>query len=319
MFRLCLGERLDRVGTILREHVAVGGKRLRARLALAATEGLGQERKDGVGWAAACELLHNATLVHDDLQDGDRVRRGHDATWVRYGAAQAINAGDLCLMLPYLAVESVEPVSLRWPLARLLAGYACEVVRGQAEELELLGSGRLDREAYDAASSGKTAALFALPVHGAALRAGLDAVEARQVADEFRAIGLLFQLQDDVLDLFGDKGRAAPGSDIAEGKVSALVVEHLRRQPEDHAWLSTVLCTPRERTRQIDIDEATRRFREGGALRAVWDRIRGIEREIFESPVLAHHPRVHVLACDLVARALVPIVHTHPDAPAGRL
>ena len=95
MASLATGERLDRLGPIVRQHLETGGKRLRARLALAATEALGHQRADAISWAAACELLHNATLIHDDVQDGDRVRRGEPTVWVRHGIPQAINAGEI--------------------------------------------------------------------------------------------------------------------------------------------------------------------------------------------------------------------------------
>src|SRR5215211_7540453 len=72
-------------GAMVRRHLATGGKRIRARLALAAMEALDEPREAGVAWAAACELLHNATLVHDDLQDGDRVRRGRPTVWALHG------------------------------------------------------------------------------------------------------------------------------------------------------------------------------------------------------------------------------------------
>ena len=119
MLELCSGERLDRLGAILWEHVNTGGKRLRARLALASCQALGGTREQAVAWAAACELLHNATLIHDDLQDGDEVRRGREALWVRHGAAQAINAGDLALMLPYRTTASA------W---RAIARDSCHLV-----------------------------------------------------------------------------------------------------------------------------------------------------------------------------------------------
>ena len=76
---------------MVREHLDTGGKRLRARLAIAACQALGGRAEDAIDWAAAVELLHNASLVHDDIQDGDRTRRGKPALWARYGPAQAIN------------------------------------------------------------------------------------------------------------------------------------------------------------------------------------------------------------------------------------
>ena len=111
-------------GQMLTEHLNTGGKRLRARLALTAARALGQPRDRWLEWAAAVELMHNATLIHDDIQDGDRLRRGKETTWVRYGVPQAINAGDLGLMLPFLLISDIETSdSNRWVLARLLAEH----------------------------------------------------------------------------------------------------------------------------------------------------------------------------------------------------
>jgi geranylgeranyl diphosphate synthase type I len=320
MLGLCSGERLDRLGSILWEHVGAGGKRLRARLALAAVEALGAPRESGLAWAAACELLHNATLVHDDLQDGDRYRRGREAVWARHGTAQAINAGDLALMLPYVALEQA-PVEdgARWRLARALAGSAEEVVRGQAAEMDLLHRGHLSWDAYARAVEGKTAALFGLPVEGAAILAGWRPDQARELGGVFRRLGVLFQVQDDVLDLWGDKGRGETGSDLREGKVSALVVEHLRLHPEDQAWLTRILATPREKTREADVQEAIRRFAEGGALRAVWARMEQLQDDIHVAPTLADAPRLHAVALALIGQALAPIAHTHPAPPTGGL
>jgi len=313
MRALASGPRLDRVGMVLREHLQTGGKRLRARLALGAMEALGGPREAAVGWAAACELLHNASLIHDDLQDGDRMRRGKPAAWVKHGDAQAINAGDLGLMLPYLAVREV-PASgaVKWELSECLADHATRVVRGQADELDLLPMRRLSWPAYIRSVRGKTAALFALPVAGAALIAGLPRADAMALAEAFEPIGALFQIQDDVLDLYGDKGRAIVGSDLAEGKVSALVVEHLRLHPRDEAELVALLSASRADTPSEAIAETIQRFRDHGALDGVWDRLRDIEDGVVHSEVLGAYPRLQAVAVELVAQAISPIAHTAP-------
>lgn len=318
MLELCSGDRLDRLGTLLWEHVSSGGKRLRARLALAATEALGGSRTDAVPWAAACELLHNATLVHDDLQDRDEVRRGKEALWVRYGEPQAINAGDLGLMLPYLAVRRGRGWSdqLRWRLVESLAEHAEDIVRGQALELDLLPRRQLDWGHYQTAVQGKTAALFSLPVFGAALIAGRPLEDARELAAAFGRIGVLFQVQDDILDLYGDKGRDEAGSDLREGKVSALVVEHLARNPADRDWLVELLETDRDATPEHMVDRCIELFRTD-ALEGVWARLEEIQDRVSDTPALRREFRLHAVAIDLIARSLTPIVHTHPRPPIG--
>ena len=75
-------------------HLRTGGKRLRGRLALCAAKDQSVNPEQALLWAAACELLHNATLIHDDIQDNDPIRRGQPSLWKKFGVAQAINVGD---------------------------------------------------------------------------------------------------------------------------------------------------------------------------------------------------------------------------------
>jgi geranylgeranyl diphosphate synthase type I len=310
MRQLAAGDRFERLGAIVQEHLFTGGKRLRARVALESVAALGGSVDAGIAWAAACELLHNATLVHDDLQDGDSIRRGHFTVWVRHGRAQAVNAGDLMLMLPFVAVEHV-PVEdgVRYQLCRAVARRAEQTVRGQSMEMGLLSGGQWTWDEYAEAASGKTSALMVLPVHGAALVAGCDPDWASELAEPFRSIGLLFQIQDDVIDLFGDKGRGDRGGDLREGRVSALVAEHIHRHPEEQRWLVDVLSKPRADTSDADVDEAARRFEEGGTLAGVLDRIESLRRDILQSEPLRREPRMRPVAKTLIDLSLRPLHH----------
>lgn len=310
MAQLAAGGRLERMGLIVQEHLGTGGKWMRARLCLAAAASLGVQRAAATPWAASVELLHNATLIHDDIQDGDLIRRGQPTVWVRHGIAQAINAGDLMLMLPFLALERLEASGeVRWNLSRALAAHASHTVRGQAQELDLLTAGHLDRDTYLTAVRGKTGSLFALPVEGAALLAERSPAEAARLGDSFTELGVLFQLQDDVLDLYGDKGRGQRGSDLEEGKVSALVIAHLERAPEDRAWLLELLRTPREATESAAVSDAIARFRQSGALQDVLDQIQAIGRAVDADPILQAEPALAAVAAEVRHLALAPIRH----------
>jgi geranylgeranyl diphosphate synthase type I len=311
MATITAGGRLDRLGVIAQEHLSTGGKRMRARLCLATAAALGVDRTAAVPWATAIELLHNATLVHDDIQDGDLIRRGQPTVWVRHGVAQAINAGDLMLMLPFLALDQFEDLDdgVRWRLSRALARHAALTVRGQSEELALLSSGQLSRTRYRRAVEGKTGSLFALPVEGAALLAGWSAEDAQALGERFTALGVLFQLQDDVVDLYGDKGRGHRGSDLEEGKVSALVLAHLDRVPEDKDWLLGLLAAPRDVTGADAVNEAIRRFRASGALGDVLDEIRNIGETLAADPLLRSQPALAQVAEEVRRLALHPIAH----------
>lgn len=311
---LAAGETWETLGRISQEHVATRGKQLRARLALASLEALGSGRGEGLAWAAACELLHNASLIHDDLQDGDALRRGRPAVWARHGRVQAINAGDLLLVLPTRAIARVpRSGEVRWRLAELLSARAEQTVRGQSREQLLLDEDDLSWEGWRRAVEGKTAALFTLPVEGAGLIHGLDPAESGALGDSVRPLGVLFQLQDDVLDLFGDKGRGQVGSDLREGRVSALVAAHVQRHPEDRDWLVDLLRTPRGATTDVVVAAAGRRFRAAGTLDWCWDRIGMLAAEVLGAEALYRHPRMHAVATAAVALALAPIQAFAPE------
>jgi geranylgeranyl diphosphate synthase type I len=321
MYELCSNSINSTLGRLAWEHIATGGKRLRARLAVQMVGASGAHADHGIAWGAACELLHNASLIHDDIEDGDHFRRGQPALWARYGTAQAINAGDLCIALGYAAIAAV-PVSdgVRWLLTNAMTRAARRIVEGQAAEFSLLSSGVPSWRAYAECVEGKTAALFALPIEGAALIAGHSSGEALALAHGCRPLGLLFQLQDDILDLFGDNGRDLPGSDLAQsGKASAFVVEHLRLYPGDVDWLMRILTTPREQTSREQIDEAITRFANDGALEAVWQRIDGIRRELSKSHAISHEPALAMLVQEFVDAALRPVEHTRPGITGHHL
>jgi geranylgeranyl pyrophosphate synthase len=298
------------LGAMVVEHLRTGGKRLRACLALAACGALGLRPDEMTGWGAACELLHNASLVHDDLQDGDTMRRGHPTLWHRHGMPQAVNAGDLMLMLPFLAIESL-PVDdgCRWRLSRSLAWYAAETARGQSAEQQMLGQSRWQVADWLRVAEGKTAALFGLPVHGAALLAGHAEDQSRALSAPFRNLGLLFQMQDDVLDLYGDKGRMERGADLREGKVSVLVAEHLARRPEDTARVVGILSAARHCTTPDDVAWAAEAFASSGALTASLERIEALSERVVRAGALDACPSLRPVARTLVHMTLQPIRH----------
>ena len=301
------GDRVADPGArMVHEHLETGGKRLRARLALASCHALGGHPEDAVDWAAAVELLHNASLIHDDIQDGDRSRRGQPALWARYGAAQAINTGDLLLMLPFRALKRY-PAEVQAALVQVLAEYAESTARGQIRELSLTASPDKGWGDYFTAVSGKTGTLFALPVRGAAELAGLMPDEARELASALSSIGVLYQLQDDLLDLFDAKGRGTTGSDIYEGRLTAVVLTHLDLHPEEGPALFEVLRKPREETYPEEVAQLVSRFIEGGAVAQLLGRIELLASELLASDALNQTPAIHAVASELVALVLAPL------------
>lgn len=305
------GDRSGDLGArMVHEHLGTGGKRLRARLALASCHALGGYAEDAIDWAAAVELLHNASLIHDDIQDGDRTRRGRPALWARHGAAQAINTGDLLLMLPFRALDRYS-AEVQAALVQILAEYAESTVRGQIRELALSASPDKGWGDYFDAVSGKTGTLFALPVRGAAELAGLMSDEAQELASALSSIGVLYQLQDDLLDLSDAKGRGSKGSDIYEGRLSAVVLTHLDAHPEERPALFEVLGKPREETTPLEVERLIKRFIDAGADAQLLARIELLASELLASDALNRNPRIHALASELVAQILRPLEVVH--------
>jgi geranylgeranyl pyrophosphate synthase len=297
---------VDPGARMVQEHLEAGGKRLRARLALASCQALGGYAEDAVDWAAAVELLHNASLVHDDIQDGDRTRRGRPALWARYGAAQAINTGDLLLMLPFRALNRY-PAVVQARLVQILAEYAESTARGQIRELALSASADKGWDDYFDAVSGKTGTLFALPVRGAAELAGVTPDDAQELASALSSIGVLYQLQNDLLDLFDAKGRGSRGSDIYEGRLSAVVLTHLDAHPEDGPALFEVLAKPRHETTPLEVERLIKRFIEAGAAAELLARIERLASELLAADALNRNPGIHAVASELVAQLLRPL------------
>lgn len=184
-------------GTAAVHHLSAGGARVRARLALHAGRALGRPESECIAIAAACELLHNASLVHDDLQDRDEQRRGQEAVWRRYGDAVAICVGDLLLSAAYGALGAVGVSAAR--LSSKMHRRIAEVIRGQCADLALCGGASTTLENYERVASAKSAPLLVLPLELALTLAGQDeAVAAATKAGSLFAVG--YQIADDLED-----------------------------------------------------------------------------------------------------------------------
>lgn len=249
-------------------HLSTGGKRLRALLPLAVAEALDTDPARVVPFAAACEMLHNATLVHDDLQDGDETRRGAATVWAKWDAARAINLGDAMLYWTIaLALRSDIASEAKVALVERIVQSAVSVIDGQEREFALMEADAPDLGAYFRMVEGKTSGLFALPIVGAAELCGAAPAELEGLEDGARHLGVLFQMQDDILDLYGDKGRGERGSDIGEGKISALVAHFLERGPRAEAReLREILRRERAEVTSGDVERVTQWFRSHGSL-----------------------------------------------------
>jgi geranylgeranyl pyrophosphate synthase len=190
-------------------HLSAKGQRLRTRLALDATLALGLCRNDAIAIAAAVELLHNASLIHDDLQDRDRIRRGRKSVWAAYGDDIAICAGDLLLSGAYQSLATFSKPERIAALISLTHARTALAISGQCADLRARRGARVGISGYERIVAAKSGALIALPLELALLASDNSAfcAQARRAAESF-AIG--YQIVDDIEDR--DADARTPGS-----------------------------------------------------------------------------------------------------------
>ncbi len=208
----------------MRYAVFGGGKRLRPALVLGACESLGGREKDALAAAVAFELVHTYSLVHDDLpsMDDDDLRRGRPTCHKVYGEALALLAGDALLTLAFQVLADWPPGGERSrEAARILSRAAGSLGMVGGQVLDLEGEGRTpDLPAVQAIHERKTAAMIAGALQAGAVAAGASPEVVARLGRAGKALGLAFQIQDDVLDETADARTLGktPGKDKRSGK-----------------------------------------------------------------------------------------------------
>ncbi|PWH18206.1 MAG: polyprenyl synthetase [Anaerolineae bacterium] len=211
------------------------GKRIRPLLVLLSAAGCGADWNAALPAAAAVELVHNFSLVHDDVQDNSDKRRGRPTVWVKWGVPMAINVGDALFVL---ANQAVLDLSARYPAeivikaARILQETCLDLTRGQYLDMSYQGRRDLQIEDYWPMIGGKTAALLAACTAIGALLGGADDPTQQAYRSFGHSLGLAFQVQDDLLGIWGDEaltGKSA-ASDLVEGKNSLPVLVGLSKR-----------------------------------------------------------------------------------------
>jgi geranylgeranyl diphosphate synthase type I len=206
VLRYHLGFRNDRFEN---ERVNAG-KRVRPRLCLLTCAAAGGEPERAVQAAAAIELLHNFTLIHDDIQDQSVYRRHRRTVWDLWGTAQAINAGDAMFAIAHLALNrsieaGVDPATLL-ELSNGLHDATLRIVEGQVLDLGFEHRGDVSASNYLTMIGGKTGALARCACWTGARIAGAGAERAESLAEFGTALGVGFQLRDDILGIWGMSG-----------------------------------------------------------------------------------------------------------------
>ncbi len=218
------------------------GKRLRPQLLLRTALEEGGRIGCALDAAVAIEILHNYSLVHDDIEDGDELRHGRTTIWKKFGVPHGINAGDALCAISYLTLlheEAVVPPNRVVEMLHVLHEANLHMCEGQGLDIGFETSSNVTMPQYLEMIAGKTGALFAASCQLGALAAGCEPGRAAQYARLGRAYGLAFQIRDDVLGTWGatDVTGKPSGADIARRKWSFPV-----------AW---ALGTPRSFDRDI--------------------------------------------------------------------
>jgi geranylgeranyl diphosphate synthase type I len=205
------------------------GKRIRPLLVLLTCASAGGQWPHALPAAAAVELVHNFSLIHDDIEDQSPLRRGRPTVWSRWGVAQAINAGDAMFTLAHLSMlrlDKVTSASVAVEACRLINTTSLRLTQGQHLDLAYESQAGLSSDAYWSMVHGKTAALLAASTELGALVAGARQ-ERREAFSEFgAALGLAFQAKDDLLGIWGDVALTGKStdSDLLSGKKSLPII-----------------------------------------------------------------------------------------------
>lgn len=242
---------------------SAAGKRLRPVLLLLACEAQSGDWQQALPAAAAIELLHNFTLIHDDIEDHDDVRRGRPTLWSVWGEPQAINAGDALFTLAYQSLLELESTGL--PPALILktveryTATILKITEGQCRDIAFETENFVTEPTYLTMVTDKTAVLIGLAAELGGIIAGAPAAHADALRAFGEALGIAFQMQDDLLGLWGDPEQTGKpvGSDLRNRKKSLPILHGMTHSPEFRALLAAETIDDTTVERGLALLEAT--------------------------------------------------------------
>jgi geranylgeranyl diphosphate synthase type I len=229
----------------LEHHFAGGGKRVRGALVLLSAAAVGASDEVAMPGAVALELIHNFSLIHDDVVDGDEERRHRPTVWARYGLGQAVVGGD-ALAMAAIELLLAEPTAPRVRAAAVLAQATQAMIGGQADDMAFEGRATVTVDECLAMEAGKTGALLACAASlGAILGEAPDPTVAA-LAQFGAHVGIAFQAVDDVLGIWGDPSVTGKpvGSDLLQRKRTLPVTVVLSAGDRRAAELAELLDGP---------------------------------------------------------------------------
>ena len=222
-----------------RHIINAGGKRLRPFLTIKSCEAAGGKKKDAIPFAAALEILHNFTLIHDDVMDHDVLRRGRPTVHATYGEPMAILAGDLLFAKVYQSILDYAPAHLSSDDVVLALQKMTDAIivlcEGQALDVSFPKATDVSEDDYIFMIGAKTSALFKACAEVGAIAAGATSGTINSLGSFAWDAGIAFQIFDDILGITADESKLGKpvGSDIREGKKTIIMIHALKHANDE--------------------------------------------------------------------------------------
>jgi len=265
---------LERIQTFARTHpfpasppalyepcdyiLALGGKRLRPVALLLGYQLFRDDVEAALPAAWAIELFHNFSLVHDDIMDAAPLRRGQPTVHTKWNTTTGILSGDVMLIYAYRYLSTIEPAEVALALIKTFNRVATEVCEGQQMDVDFETRSDVTIAEYLHMIELKTAVLLGGALEMGALGAGAALADAQHLYEFGRLAGIAFQLQDDLLDTYGDPEKFGKqvGGDILQNKKTFLVLKTLEMataadRQELENWMQTDAANPEEKVRAV--------------------------------------------------------------------
>lgn len=229
----------------IRYFLSIGGKRLRPVLTLLATDLFGEKIEKSLSAALAIEVFHNFTLMHDDIMDEAPLRRGKDTVHKKWDTNTAILSGDAMMITSYQLLSKSQTNNLSEVL-HIFSKMALEVCEGQQLDMDFGNSPSVTEEGYLQMIRLKTSVLLGAALEIGALIAGANPKDRKLIYEFGVNMGIAFQLQDDLLDIYGDPKKFGKqvGGDIIENKKTFLLINAIRltkgkeEEKELNGWIN---------------------------------------------------------------------------------
>ncbi len=248
--------------TAARHLLHAGGKRLRPGMAILSCEAVGGNPTSVIPAAAAIELIHNFTLIHDDIMDRDNLRRGYPAVHTLWGNAGAILAGDTLYAKAFdLTTRAPAPPAQIKECVRILAETSVEICEGQWEDIEFENRDHVSEDEYLRMVEKKTSVLYAASARIGGILGGAERAVVDALGEYGRLVGIGFQIYDDVIDLRTPEDVLGKnrGSDILKGKKTLIIIRA-------HEFGENIKIFGAKKASREEINQAIRQLEDCGSI-----------------------------------------------------